>query len=76
MVCSREEEGGGRVGQLSAAPSRRWARLIARTCEDGHRAVCGGGLVGGLLDVLDLEAVVEGGGGGFGQLGGALSGRT
>ena len=35
------------------------ARLIPRTCEHGHRAVCGGGLAGGLLDVLELEAVVE-----------------
>ena len=41
------------------APSRRWARLIAGTFEHGHRAVFGGVLVGGLLDVLDLEAVVE-----------------
>ena len=39
----------------------RWARLIAWTFEHGHRAVCGGGLGGGLLDVLviELKAVVE-----------------
>ena len=37
----------------------RWARLIARTFEHGHRGMCGGGLVVGLLDVLELEAVVE-----------------
>ena len=39
----------------------RWARLIAQTFEHGHRAVCGGDLVGDLLDdiVIELEAVVE-----------------
>ena len=35
------------------------AGLIASTFEHGHRAVCGGVLVGGLLDVLELETVVE-----------------
>ena len=37
----------------------KWARLIAWTFEHGHRTVCGGVLVGGLLDVLELETVVE-----------------
>ena len=37
----------------------KWARLIAWTFEYGHRAVCGGGIVGDLLGVLELEAVVE-----------------
>ena len=27
----------------------------------GHRAVCGGVLVGGLLDILEVEDVVEAG---------------
>ena len=48
-------------GELDTPPSRRWARFIAWTCEHGHRAVCGGGLVGDQLDdiVIELEAVVE-----------------
>ena len=41
----------------------KWAHFIASTFEHGHRAVCSsglvGGLVGGLLDVLELEAVFE-----------------
>ena len=53
---ARAREG---VDELDTAPSRRWARLIAWTFEHGHRAVCGGGLVGGLLDVFELKAVVE-----------------
>ena len=31
--------------------SMRWGRLIARTFEHGHRAVCGGGLFGVVVDV-------------------------
>ena len=34
-------------------------RLIAWTFEHGHRAGCSGVLLGGLLDVLELEAAVE-----------------
>ena len=45
--------------QLGTAPSRRWACLIAWTFEHGHKAVCGGGIVGDLLDDLELEPVVE-----------------
>ena len=33
--------------------------LIAWNFEHGHRAVCGGGVVGGPLDVLECEALVE-----------------
>ena len=39
-------------------------QLIAWTCEHGHRAVCGGDLVGDLVgvfvgDLVEVEAVVE-----------------
>ena len=40
---------------MATTPSRRWALLIAWTCEHGHREVCGGDLVGGLLNDLIIE---------------------
>ena len=59
----RHKHLGGRVegwaAQLDSPPSTRWARLIALTCEHGHRAVCGGDLVGDHLGDLIIEAVVE-----------------
>ena len=42
----------------STAPSRRWTDLIVWTCEHGHRAVCGGVVVEGEVEV-EGEAVVE-----------------
>ena len=41
---------GGLAGSAQH-PSMRWAGLIARTFEHGHRAVCGGGLFGVVVDV-------------------------
>ena len=55
VVCSIpvEAEGGGSWLAWHST-SRRWADLIAWTCEHAHRAECGGG-------VVEDEAVVEGG---------------
>ena len=45
-VCGR---GGGGLARHST--SMRWAELIARMFEHRHRAVCGGGLFGFVVDV-------------------------
>ena len=41
------------------APSMRWARLITRTSEHGHRAVCGGGLFEVIVDEEEGERGVN-----------------